>query len=73
MNNDIFILQLSDDNDSSFSCGKILSLKNTNNLQNASTKRRCSGSPIILRFDNNYVVELHYGGLANIDKNKIFI
>ena len=66
-NNDIFILQFPQDNDISFSYGKILSCADHLILHNASTEVGSSGSPIIKRSDDNYVIGLHRGG---IKKNK---
>ena len=61
-NNDIFILQYPNGNDLSFSCGKILSLKNDYMKHTASTEEGSSGSPIIRRSKDNYIIGLHYGG-----------
>jgi len=66
--NDIFILQYSNDNDLSFSYGKILSLKDNKIIHNAITDNGSLGSPIIIRSKENYIIGLHYGG---IKKNKI--
>ena len=62
--NDIFILQYPKVNDSlfSFSDGKILSLKDNNIIHSASTDNGSSGSPIIRRSKENYIIGLHYGG-----------
>ena len=61
--NDIFILQFPNGNDLSFSYGKINSLKNDKIIHNASTDDGSSGSPIIRRCKNNYIIGLHYGGV----------
>ena len=66
--NDIFILQYPKGNNISFSNGKILSIKDKMILHNASTVNGASGSPIIRRSENNYIIGLHYGGY----KNKIY-
>ena len=60
--NDIFILQYPKGNDISFSFGKILSIRDNIVMHNASTDRGSSGSPIIRRSQNNYIVGLHFGG-----------
>ena len=65
--NDIFILQFPNGNDLSFSYGKIKSLKDNKIIHNASTDNGSSGSPIIRRSKDNYIIGLHYGG---IKKNK---
>ena len=66
-NNDIFILQFPNGNDLSFSYGKILSLKDNKIIHSASTDNGSSGSPIIRRSKDNYIIGLHYGGYK---KNK---
>jgi len=66
-NNDIFILQYPNGNDLSFSNGKILSIKDNIILHNASTEGGSSGSPIIRRSKDNYIIGLHFGGYK---KNK---
>jgi len=65
--NDIFILQFPNGNDISFSYGKILKIQEKNNiiLHSASTDHGSSGSPIIRRGEDNYIVGLHYGGVEN--------
>jgi len=63
--NDIFILQFPYGNDLSFSYGKILSLKGNKIKHNASTDNGSSGSPIIRRSKENYIIGLHYGGIKN--------
>jgi len=65
--NDIFILQFTNGNDLSFSYGKIKSLKDNKIIHNASTDEGYSGSPIIRRSKDNYIIGLHYGG---VKKNK---
>ena len=66
IDNDIFILQYPSGNDLSFSCGKILSLEDNEIVHNASTEGGSSGSPIIRRSEDNYVVGLHSCGIKNI-------
>jgi len=66
--NDIFILQFPDGSDLSFSFGKVLSLKDNRILHNASTSNGSSGSPIIRRSIENYIIGLHYGGFRKNDK-----
>ena len=63
--NDIFILQFPYGNDLSFSYGKILLLKGNKIKHNASTDNGSSGSPIIRRSKENYIIGLHYGGIKN--------
>ena len=63
--NDIFILQFPNGNDLSLSTGKILSLKDSIIFHNASTNIGSSGSPIIRRSKENYIIGLHYGGIKN--------
>ena len=65
INNDIFILQFSNDNDLSFSYGKILSLKDNEINHSASTDEESSGSPIIRRSEENNIIGLYYGGIKN--------
>ena len=68
-NKDIFILQFPIGNDLSFSYGKILSLKYNKIIHSASTDIGSSGSPIIRRCMNNYIIGLHFGGIPN-NKNE---
>ena len=68
--NDIFILQFPNGNDLSFSYGKIKLLKDNKLIHNASTNKGSSGSPIIRRSKNNYIIGLHCGGVKN-NKNEI--
>ena len=68
-NSDIFILQYPEGNELCFSYGKIISIKDNNIIHSASTKEGSSGSPIIRRNDNNYIIGLHHGGIKN-EKNK---
>ena len=65
--NDIFILQFPNGNDLSFSYGKILKIKENDNIiiHNASTDHGSSGSPIIRRSIDNYIIGLYYGGVEN--------
>ena len=67
INSDIFILQYPKCNELSFSfsCGKILSLDDNQILHTASTDNGSSGSPIIRRCKENYIIGLHYGGIKN--------
>ena len=69
-NTDIFILQYPEGNELCFSYGKIKLIKDNIIIHNASTKERSSGSPIIRRSEENYIIGLHYGGYKkkeNID------
>ena len=63
--NDIFILQYPNGNDISISYGKILLIKENNIKHSASTNGGSSGSPIIRRSKENYIIGLHYGGHKN--------
>ena len=63
--NDIFILQYPNGNDLSFSYGKILLLEDNIIRHSASTDHGSSGSPIIRRSKDNYIIGLHYGGYKN--------
>ena len=71
--NDIFILQYSNGNDFCISYGKILLVDDNNIKYSASTNTRSSGSPIIRRSKDNYIIGLHYGGhkknIFNISTN----
>ena len=69
LGNDIFTLQYPKGKDFSFSFGKILSLEGNNIVHSASTDIGSSGSPIIRRSKDNYIIGLHYGG---DNKNKKF-
>ena len=61
-NSEIFILQYPG-NELSFSYGKVLSLKNEKISHSASTEEGSSGSPIIRRCKDNYLIGLHRGGI----------
>jgi len=61
--NDIFILQFPNGNDLSFSYGKIKYIKDNEIIHNASTDDGSSGSPIIRRSKDNFIIGLHYGGV----------
>ena len=61
-NSDIFILQYPKGDDLAFSYGKILLLEDKKISHSASTKKGSSGSPIIRRCKQNYIIALHYGG-----------
>ena len=64
-NNDIFILQYPGGNDISFSYGKILLINENIIKHSASTDHGSSGSPIIRRCKNNYIIGLHHSGFKN--------
>ena len=68
-NNDIFILQYPNGNDISFSYGKILSIKDNIINHNSSTEKGSSGSPIIRRCNEDYIIGLHFGGYKNNEYN----
>ena len=70
-NNDIFILQFPHGNDISFSEGKIQSIRKIFIKHDASTEVGSSGSPIIIRNNNNYIIGLHRGGIENNKKESI--
>ena len=63
-NIDIFVLQYPKGN-LSFSCGKVLSSIGKNIRHTASTDEGSSGSPIIRRCEDNFIIGLHNGGLTN--------
>ena len=71
-NNDIFILQYPKGNGISFSYGTIKLLKNNIFIHNASTDYGSSGSPIIRRTDDNYVIGLHFGGGKKIGPKYLY-
>ena len=68
--NDIFILQFPNGDDLSFSYGKIKLLKNNKIIHNASTDKGSSGSPIIRRSKDNYIIGLHNGRVYR--KKKVY-
>ena len=66
---EIFILQYPG-NELSFSYGKILKIKDNNKIiHSGSTEGGSSGSPIISRDNNKYIIGLHYGGVEKKNKN----
>ena len=71
---DIFILQYPNNNESlfSFSNGKILSIKENEIMNSASTDEGSSGSPIIRRCKGNYIIGLHRGGYLKKEKCYLF-
>ena len=62
-NSEIFLLQYPLGNELSFSYGKILSLEDEKIIHSASTEQGSSGSPIIRRCKDNYLIGLHWGGI----------
>ena len=66
-NSDIFILQYPDGNELSFTYGKIKLLKGDDIIHNISTNKAISGSPIIRRNKENYIIGLHYDGIKNFE------
>ena len=68
INSNIFILQYPEGNELCFSYGKIKLIKDNNIIHSASTKEGSSGSPIIRRSNQNYIIGLHYG-----QKYRLFI
>ena len=65
---EIFILQYPNGNDISFSYGKILKIENNDIQHNASTEIGSSGSPIIRKCKENYVIGLHKAGVKTSKK-----
>ena len=63
-NHNIFILQYpnNSNNEISFSYGKIKFINNNEIIYNASTTHGSSGSPIILRCNDNLIIGIHHGG-----------
>ena len=64
-------MQYPEGNELCFSCGKVLSFQNNNIIHSASTKDGSSGSPIIRRSEDNYIIGLHHGGIKN-EKNEYY-
>ena len=71
-NSDIFILQYPLGKELSFSIGKILYLKENEIYLNSSTEKGLSGSPIIRRSKDNYIIGLYYGGIRKETKECSF-
>ena len=69
---EIFVLQYPKGNELSFSYGKILKVKDNKIIHSGSTKGGSSGSPIIRRDNNNYILGLHFGGQEKNNKNYSF-
>ena len=67
---DVFILHYPNGEDISFSYGKIKYLEGDFIKHSASTAKGSSGSPIIRRSSDNYVIGLHFGGDKNNKYNK---
>ena len=59
---EIFILQYPEGENFSFSNGTVISYYDIKIRHNASTKRGSSGSPIIKRCINNYIIGIHCSG-----------
>ena len=53
----------------SFAAGKILEVKKNIFLHSASTCEGSSGSPIIRRCKDNYIIGLHFGGIKKNENN----
>ena len=69
-NNNIFILQYpNNNNEISFSYGKIKLIDNNEIRYNASTTYGSSGSPIILRCNDNLIIGIHHSGYINKEDN----
>ena len=69
-NHNIFILQYpNNSNEVSFSYGKIKFIDNNEIRYNASTTYGSSGSPIILRSNDNLIIGLHHSGYFTKDDN----
>ena len=72
-NTEIFILQYPNGNDISFSNGKILTLDDYNKIHHsASTESGSSGSPIIRRCEDFFVIGLHFGGIIKNENKFIY-
>ena len=67
--NDIFILQYPKSNEISFSYGKIKLIGNNKIRYNASPTYGSSGSPIILRCNDNLIIGIHHSGYIYKDDN----
>ena len=65
---DIFILQFLNGKDLSFSNGKIESIKDNIIKHNASTYHSSSGSPIIIRNNDNCIIGLYKDGIEDNKK-----
>jgi len=65
----IFILQYPNNNEISFSYGKIKLIDNNEIRYNASTTNGSSGSPIILRCNDNLIIGIHHSGYISKDDN----
>ena len=63
INHSIYILQYPNNNELSFSYGEIQSIKNNEIKYNASTTVGSSGSPLILRTNDNLVIGIHHSGV----------
>ena len=62
-------MQYPNGQDLSFSYGIIQSLNSNKIIHNASTDHGSSGSPIIRRSKDNYIIGLHVGGVMKKDDN----
>ena len=71
-NEEIYILQYPNGNDISFSNGKILLIKENKIFHNVSTECGSSGSPIIRRYNNKYIIGLHFGGIKKDENNYLY-
>ena len=71
-NEEIFILQYPYGGELSFSSGKILDMNKSQLFHSSSTCKGSSGSPIIRRYKNNFVVGIHFGGKKSEDKNFVY-
>jgi surface protein len=67
-NEEIFILQYPNGGELSFASGKILEVKKNFLFHSASTCKGSSGSPIIRRYKNNFILGIHFGGLKANDE-----
>ena len=65
---DIFVLQFPDSNNPTFSTGNIIQIQNNEILHHASTEEGSSGSPIIKRGKDNYIIGLHKASCKEGDK-----
>ena len=66
---EIFILQYKNDDELSFSYGKIISIENNKIKHSSSIKEGSSGLPIISRYSKCSLIGLHYGSVINKEYN----
>ena len=70
---EIFLLQFPNRKNISFSDGKIISFDVDNKIHHsASTDKDSSGSPIIKRCEDNYIIGLHFGWYTENENKFIY-